>query len=102
MAEREDPGGEVGGRVARLRARLTRAIRSPGADGAAALLAALRDYVRAAREAGLGARSVLADVDRAWRRGAHREPAALTRDVLEVATLLELGAGDVAPSSRPR
>src|SRR5690349_16521284 len=56
MGEREDPGGEVGGRVARLRARLTRSIRSPGADGAAALLAALRDYVRAAREAGLGAR----------------------------------------------
>src|SRR4051812_8106000 len=98
-SESRDGGSE--GRVARLRGQLARAIVGAGSDGTATVRSALRDYVRAARDAGLGARSVLADVERAWPSGKRSERAALTRDVLEVATLLELGAGDDAPVTTP-
>lgn len=84
-----------------MRERLSRALGASSRDGTSDLLrSALRDFVRSAREAGLGAGSVLAEVDVAWRRGSRGASPALTRDVLEVATLLELGAGDDAPPRR--
>ena len=87
------PGG---GGVARTRARLARAIGRPASDGEPhAFRSALRDYLRAARAAGLGVEAMLADVDGAWRRsGTPTARRAMTRDVLEVATLLELSAGE--------
>jgi hypothetical protein len=70
-------------------------------QAAPSLADALRSYVRVAREEGLGTEAMLAELERAWcGRRTRAAGVRLTRDVMEVAVLLELSACEEGTSAR--